>query len=90
MRQLFNVLIGSLIMSGYFLYESLLFGAMFWLAWNLSVVPYFGLAYLGYVQAVAVIFIVKIVRFDSGKFAAQPTQIVIPKETSQPKESKQS
>ena len=80
MRQLLNVFIGALVMGGYLLYESIVFGVMLWFAWNMSIVSYFGLPFMTYFQAAGLVFVVKILLFDSSKLNSQPT-MVITKET---------
>lgn len=67
-QQLSSVFIGALIISGYFLYESIIFGMALWFTWNfLEVNVFLGLGFMSYFQAVGILFIIKIVRFDSAK-----------------------
>jgi len=67
MRQLFEVFIGILTVIGYFLYESLIFGIVIWLAWNIAIAPYFGIGQMNYMEAVGILMFFKIFRFDSSK-----------------------
>jgi hypothetical protein len=80
---------GAFVMTGYLAYEAIIFGLPLWFAWNFfKVGPLLGLDYVTYFQAVAILFIIKILRFDSAKMSQQqPVSIVIPKES--PKESKE-
>jgi hypothetical protein len=79
MKQLLNVLLGALIMSGYFLYESILFGTVIWYVWNVTGLPEFTtLGVITWFQAVGILFIIKIIRFDSSKLEQrQPSAIVL-------------
>jgi hypothetical protein len=86
-KQLFNILLGSLVMGGYFMYESILFGAMLWIGWNISVAPYLGLSYMTYFQAVGFVFVIKILKFDSGRM--NPPAIIVPKQSTPKVESKE-
>ena len=79
-KQLTSVLFGGLTMLGIFIFESAIFGGGLWLAWNLfDVHLLFGLGFISYIQAVGVVFMVKILKFDSSNLKQpQPTQIIIP------------
>lgn len=68
LHQIVSIFVGALVMSGYFLFESILFGTVLWLTWNfLGVAIFFGLSFMSYLQAVGILFIIKILRFDSSK-----------------------
>lgn len=68
MKQLFLILMGVLVMSGYFMYESILYGFFLWLCWNLSSIGIiFGLPNITIIQSIAILFIIRILRFDSAK-----------------------
>jgi hypothetical protein len=80
MKQLISVGLGALVIAGYFLWESILFGAILWFVWNfLEVGVFLELNFMSYFQAVGILFVIKILRFDSAKLGAQQT-IIIPKE----------
>lgn len=68
MRQLFNVLAGSLVIMGYFAFESIIYGTALWFVWNISFLGTFtNLGVMSWIQGVTIIFIVKILRFDAAK-----------------------
>ena len=79
MKTIFSTVLGILTISGYMLFESLTYGLFIWAIWfstNLTilfnVIP-------TYPQIVAVIFIIKIIKFDPTK-AKQPIMILPDKE----------
>jgi hypothetical protein len=82
MRQLFTVLLGSLAVMGFYLYESIIFGSALWYLWNVFELGTFTtLGVLSWYQAVAIIFITKILKFDSSKLGQQSnTPIILTKE----------
>ena len=78
--QLFSLLIGAIIMSAYFLFESMIFGLVFWFFWNMFNIGLFlGLGMITYFQATGILFILKILRFDSSKIG-KSIPIITPKE----------
>jgi len=80
MKQLFNVLLGALIMSGYFLYESILFGTVIWYVWNVTGLDVFTtLGFVTWYQAVGILFILKVMRFDASKIGQTPNALIIQK-----------
>jgi len=81
MRQLLNVLFGALVMSGYFAYESVLFGTVVWYVWTVFDIGTFTtLGAITWFQAAGILFIIKIIRFDASKIKNQAIVIEKPKE----------
>jgi hypothetical protein len=66
-------------MSGYFLYESILFGTVIWYVWNVTGLPEFTtLGVITWFQAVGLLFILKILKFDASKLGqTQPNAIIV-------------
>ena len=70
MKQLLHVLMGALIMSGYFIYESIIFGTVVWFTWTVTSLGTFTtLGNILWIQAVGILFIWKIFRFDASKIS---------------------
>ena len=73
MKQLLNVFMGSLVVMGYFAFESTL-----WFVWNGTGIGLFTtLGYIVWIQAVGIVFAYKIIKFDSGKLNPQAPQAPI-------------
>ena len=81
-NQLIATLLGTLIVTGYLIYESLLFAAPIWFIWIMfNVGALFGLGQVEYLQVVGLLFAFKMFRFESSKLSQKAvTPIIIPKE----------
>lgn len=72
MGQLIKVFLGILIMCGYFAYESVLYGTVIWFVWNyLGIDKLSTIGTIPWIQTVGILFIIKILLFDSSKIVGQ-------------------
>lgn len=78
MRQLLNVFVGSLVLLGYFVYESIIYGTVLWYVWNVSLLGTFTtLGTISWIQGVAILIVIKILRFDSSKLNQQTSTPIV-------------
>ena len=70
-KKLWNIFIGAVIIHGYYLYESLLFGFGLWIIFNGAVAPYVGLPPMSFINAFGILFVIKILLFDASKIGGK-------------------
>ena len=70
--KLWNIFVGAMVIHGYYLYESMLFGFGLWIIFNGAVAPYVGLPPMSYLNAVGILFVIKILLFDASKIGSKP------------------
>jgi len=77
-NQLLSTFMATLIMTGYLIYQSLLFAAPIWFIWVVfNVGGIFGIGHIEYLQIVGLLFAYKMFRFDPTRISHP---IVVPKE----------